>query len=372
LSGTRPKLIVAGAGIGGLAAAIAATDAGCEVTVIERAPEQRPIGAGLSLWPNGVRALRNLGAASWIEGGGAPLGDGGIRRARDGSLMASTSPEQLRERYGEPMVLVHRARLLEALLERLGPERVRFGAEVTSAHQEGRVALASGQSLDADAVIGADGIDSAVRASVLRDGKPRDSGAVAYRAVIDWPGEVPAGEYWGRGEVFGLVPLSGGGLYWYAAFREDAKPADALQGLRARYGDWAEPIPAVLDATDAAAVLRHVLKDRPPAKRWGEGRVTLLGDAAHPMLPFLGQGACCALEDAVALGEALRGSPDAEDSIRAYERARIKRATSLVKGSKTASRAALASGPAAALRDVATSSIPESLRLRQLDRVIGL
>ena len=367
-------MIVAGGGIGGLAAAIAVSDAGCEVTVIERVSEPRPLGAGLSLWPNGVRALRDLGAAGWIEGGGAPVGDGGIRKARDGSLLASTSPELLQERYGEPLVLVHRAACSRPCWNGSGRSGFASEPEVISAHPEGRVGLDSGESLDADAVIGADGIDSAVRESILRDGRRRLGHS-----------RVPGGDRLARRGAGGRVLGPRRGVRHGAALerapvlvrgrsrelqrlREPRGPAGAAAlGLR----EWAEPIPAVLAATDPAALLRHELRDRKPSKRWGEGRVTLLGDAAHPMLPFLGQGACVALEDAVALGRALGGSPDAEDSLRAYERERIGRARMMVKGSRAAAHAALASGPSAAIRDWVSAALPESLRLRQLDRLIG-
>jgi len=372
---------VVGAGVGGLAAAIATAEAGFDVEVLERAELLSPIGAGLSVWPNGVRALRRLRVADWIDAGGTPFGDAGIHRGREGTLIASTSPEQLRARYGEPIALVHRAELLGALIERLGAERVRLGSPVRSASADGTVRLESGEELRAEIVVGADGIDSAVRDSLLGDGPAEPSGIVAYRAVLGWGSALPAGEYWGVGEVFGLVPLSDGRLYWYAAFREDEHdaregpppdPGQLLARLRERFGSWAQPIPAVLQATSPSALLRHPLRDRPPGKRWGAGRVTLLGDAAHPMLPFLGQGACCALEDAVALGESLIAAGEPERGLREYERLRIPRARMLVKRSRSAARAALLARPfLAGLRDDLLGSTPAALRLRQLDRVIG-
>src|SRR5215218_9550922 len=170
-------------------------------------------------------------------------------------------------------------------------------------------------------------------------------------------------------------PLSRRRVYWYAAHRaEHAGDAgeDRLAGLLARHGSWAEPIPSLLAATRPQTLLRHELFDRRPIDAWGRDAVTLLGDAGHPMLPFLGQGACCALEDAVALGAALRDTEDPRTALRAYERDRAPRARRLVDGSRAAARVALASSPLLTrIRDAAMALVPAGVRLRQLDRVIG-
>jgi 2-polyprenyl-6-methoxyphenol hydroxylase-like FAD-dependent oxidoreductase len=248
--------------------------------------------------------------------------------------------------------------------------------EVTRVDPHGTVALTSGKSMSADIVVGADGIRSITRECLLDDGPPEYSGYVAYRSVVDWNGDVPAGEYWGRGEVLGLAPLSQDRVYWYAAHRveeESGGPEGSLAMLRQRHATWAEPVPSILAATDPATVLRHELYDRKPTGSWGRGAVTLLGDAAHPMLPFLGQGACCALEDAVALREALRGSAEPERALRAYERERAPRAKVLVDGSRAAARLCLvSSGLGGRLRNAAMAAVPERIRLRRFDRIVGL
>jgi FAD binding domain len=187
---------------------------------------------------------------------------------------------------------------------------VRFGAEAREVGAAGAVGLVTGEQLEAQVIVGADRINSATRPRCSATVNRAQAGVVAYRAVVDaWDGALAAGEYWGRGEVFGVAPLSRRRAYWYAAYR--AEPAgdageDRLAGLLARHGSWAEPIPRLLAATRPQALLRHELFDRTPIDAWGRDAVTLLGDAGHPMLPILGQGACCALEDAVALGAALR------------------------------------------------------------------
>ena len=135
--------------------------------------------------------------------------------------------------------------------------------------------LADGETIAADVIVGADGLRSVARRHVVDDGAPRASGYVAYRSVVEWPPDLPAGEYWGRGEVFGLAPLSRGRVYWYAAFPVDTdagETADAqLEGLRERYGSWAEPIQGILRATESAKLLRQELFDRDRSKTGAMG-----------------------------------------------------------------------------------------------------
>ncbi len=371
------RIVIIGAGIGGLAAGAILRRDGHDVTVLERAERFEPLGAGLALWPNGARALREIGVGVTADAAEVPRGDAGIRRAHDGKLITAISPEILERRYGAPLALVHRADLQGALLAATGDDVVRFGAEAREVSAEGAVELATGEPLEAQVIVGADGINSTTRAALLGDGPPRPSGAVAYRAVVDdWNGDLAAGEYWGRGEVFGVAPLSRRRVYWYAAHRDGAAAGEAgkdrLAGLLARHGSWAEPIPSLLAATRPEALLRHELFDRAPIDAWGRDAVTLLGDAGHPMLPFLGQGACCALEDAVELAAALRDTEDPRAALRAYERDRVPRARSLVDGSRAAARVALASSPPLTrLRDAAMALVPAGVRLRQLDGIIG-
>ncbi len=357
--------IVVGAGIGGLGAGIALRDAGWEVTVLERAREIRPIGAGLSIWPNGVAALRSLGVGAVADDPGVPRSDGALRRS-DGSALAEFDRASFERRFGAPLVGVHRGDLLDALLGALG-EPPQTGAEVVEVGR-GSVRLDHGEELTADLIVGADGLRSTVRAWTIGDAEPVDSGIVAWRGVASLTGEVPAGEWWGAGCVAGLLPLSAGRTYWYVAYRGAEGDRDEL---RRRAGGFGAPVPEAVAAGEATA-LCHRLFDRPPADRWGRGTATLLGDAAHPMLPFLGQGACSALEDAVALAAALDGAEDVEAALAVYEGARRPRTASLVKGSRGAARVALLEhGPLRAIRDFTVAHIPMALRLRQVAAIVG-
>jgi 2-polyprenyl-6-methoxyphenol hydroxylase-like FAD-dependent oxidoreductase len=355
---------IVGAGIGGLAAGIALRQAGWEATVYEAAPEVRAIGAGLSIWPNGVRALRSLGLGALAAA--APRADGALRRA-DGSALAEFDPDVLEARFGAPLVGFHRADLHEGLITALGSERLRTGMRL-DAIVDGELLFDDGTSVRADLVVGADGLRSTVRASLLGDGEPRDAGLVAYRGVAALDAPVPAGEWWGAGSVAGLLPLGGGRVYWYLAHRGDPDRAE-LPELLAEYG---EPVREAADRTSAEQLLVHRLYDRDPVPSWSRGSATLLGDAAHPMLPFLGQGACSALEDAVALGTAVAAKPDAEAALVEYERARLDRTAALVAGSRKAAKAALLdSRVGQRVRNALVSRAPETIRLRQLDPFVA-
>lgn len=357
---------VIGAGIGGLAAGVALRKAGWSVTVFEHADEIRPLGAGLSVWPNGSRALRSLGLGPLVDQ--APRTGGSLRRA-DGGVLAEFDPDVIEQRYGAPLVGLHRADLHEALLDALGSEHVRLGVEfIALGDDDSSARFADGSSAQADLILGADGLGSRVRTAIVGDGKPADSGIVAFRGVSPITSEVPAGEWWGSGSAAGLLPLLEERVYWYLAFRGDPDPLE----LERRVAEYGAPVREVIGATVADEILVHRLYDRPATSSWSRGSVTLIGDAAHPMLPFLGQGACSALVDAVALGEALAVAETVPAALAAYENARIRRTADLVKGSRQAARVALAgSAVARSVRHALVGWAPASMRLRQLDRVIG-
>lgn len=365
------SVLIVGGGIGGLAAAVALRRAGVAVRVLERAATLEPLGAGLSLFPNAIHALSRLGVE--LDRGSMPVGNerSGIWRW-DASLLVAQDPQQLRLRYGAPLLAVHRADLQTALLHAAGDDVIVPGAELTRLQQDGdgvTATLADGSEQRAGLLVGADGIDSAVRATVVGDGAPTYSGITAYRGVLEMHRPSRVGEFWGDGGVFGVVPLSAEHVYWFATQRE-SDPDGPATDLEVAFGDWSSPIPAILER--AGEPLRHPLCDRPPDAAWTHGRVTLLGDAAHPMLPFLGQGACQAIEDAEALARAVSDEGPAPAALGVYEAARHKRAAMLVNRSRAAGRAAhLRRGWQRSLRDTALRVTPHAVRQRQLDAVIG-
>jgi 2-polyprenyl-6-methoxyphenol hydroxylase-like FAD-dependent oxidoreductase len=338
------KALIAGAGIGGLSAAVALRRGGHEVEVLERVSRLREIGAAVVVWPNGTRALRALGVEPiWLA----------VKRLlilrSDGRRLSELPVSELLEQYGSGMMLVHRAELQAALLTALGDGCVRLGVEVTGFSQDDggvTVRLASGAEESADVLIGADGLRSAVRRQLAGDGDP------IYQGFTAWRGEIPAGRlkldagtgrnWWGRGGEFLAFPLTDGRIYWAGTANapKSARPGPGghKQDVLDRFNAWEDLVNSIIRATAPEAILRTDIYDRPALGTWSVGRVTLLGDAAHPMTPSQGQGACQALEDAVALGRSLQAGRDVSDALKAYERARLRKANRVVTMSRQGSR----------------------------------
>jgi len=369
------RVIVVGAGIGGLAAAIALRRRGIAVSVIERSADPGEIGAGITLWPNAMRALRSLGVADEVAAAGAPVLLGDVRSWRGGVLSPAPFPD-LERRFGEPGIALHRADLHRLLLAALAPDAPRLGARCVGFEEAGEavtVHLADGGRERADLLVGADGLRSTVRAQLWGEAPPRYAGYTAWRAVVA-AAERGTFESWGRGHRFGLVPIGRGRVYWFAtanAAEGGADAADLRSELLRRFGDWHRPIPAVIAATPAAAILRHDIFDRPPLPRWSRGRVTLLGDAAHPMTPNLGQGACQAIEDALVLAACLDGTA-APAALAAYDALRVPRTSALVDQSRTLGRVGqLGAAPLVRLRDAAVKRLPPRTIARRLEPIFA-
>jgi 2-polyprenyl-6-methoxyphenol hydroxylase-like FAD-dependent oxidoreductase len=366
--------IVVGAGIGGLAAAIALRRAGWEVEVFERAATPGELGFALLLAPNAMRALRALGLADRIIAGGAVAEHGEIRRA-DGNVLKRIDFRPVRDRLGEPSVTVLRAVLHGALLETVGPAALRLGspvATVTSDAEGAAVKLASGEVRRARLVVGADGVQSVVRKTLHADEPAaRWSGLIALRGLVRGMPDLGAAVYYGRGCEAGTSPAGSDAVYWFISARADhpGEHPTATGDPRALLDQLHEPFRALVARTDARDLRLDALMERASLAHWGTGPVTLLGDAAHPMLPHAGQGAAQALEDAVALGHALAAATDVEAGLRAYERARMPRTAAIAALARRNARIAIQdSSLTCALRNIAIRLVPDSLMLRaQID-----
>ena len=336
-------MIIIGAGIGGLATAIALRRVGIDAQVYERSVDLAPVGAGLSLWKNALVALDRLGLRDEVRALSVPGMDAGLRTWQGGVLVGSAATE-LAQRFGEYAIVVHRAalqRVLRDRLESLGPGSVHLGKTCVSIDESAggvTARFADGSEAHGPALIGADGLRSVVRAHLHGDTPPRYSGYTAWRGVARFDhGRLRAGESWGAGQRFGQVPMHGGEVYWFATANvpagEHSGDGEQAELLR-RFAAWHDPIEPLIRATDPAAILRNDIYDRPPLRAWGRGRVTLLGDAAHPMTPNLGQGGCQALEDAVVLARSLKDAASIDAGLRAYEAARLPRTSFITLASR--------------------------------------
>ncbi|MFP5504267.1 MAG: FAD-dependent monooxygenase [Candidatus Sericytochromatia bacterium] len=320
------RVLITGAGVGGLALGCALAQRGIEPVVYERAGALKPVGAGLSMQTNALLALRRLGLAEAVKAAGAVLT--GVRfQDWKGNVLAEASLALIVAEFGEPMVVIHRARLHEILLAAMGPERLHLGRVATGFDQDAEgvtLELADGSERGA-ALVGADGLRSVVRERLRGAETLRYAGYTAWRGVCPLPaGGLPARgvEVWGPGMRFGYTPMGSGEVYWFATANAPAGGADGerpREELLSRFEGWAEPVATLIASTPEAALLRTDILDRKPVDSWSRGRVTLLGDAAHPMTPNLGQGACQAIEDAVVLAECLAESPDPVAAFRRYE-----------------------------------------------------
>jgi 2-polyprenyl-6-methoxyphenol hydroxylase-like FAD-dependent oxidoreductase len=376
-SGVAPRIAVIGAGIGGLTAALALAHQGVSCTVFEQAPELREIGAGVALWPPALAVFDHLGIGDAVRALGRPWRIGGLRRA-DGSFLVRYSAAEFAATLGEPTIAVHRGELQSLVLSALDRSRVRTGYQLEAADEpaEGRVTLrfANGSTSVADVVIAADGLRSTVRQGWYPSTKVQDRHYYSWRGTAQQPPATDwheiAGETWGPGGRFGLIPIGASRVSWYAAVNDvgTAEPHE----LHARFGSWHDPIPDVIDATPPAAIWRDRIYDRRPLLRWNTGRIALLGDAAHPMTPELGQGACQAILDAYSLAHRISTEPTSSSAFRAYNRDRKARAWLVTLAARAIGMAGRADGPVSRiLRETAISMLPQGLVLRQLRLVSG-
>ncbi|MFC8393160.1 FAD-dependent monooxygenase [Streptomyces sp. NPDC057238] len=374
------RAIVIGGGIGGLTAAAALHRRGVRVTVLERAGSLEPVGAAISLAPNALRGLDVIGLGDDIRALSAWQGDGGLR-APGGRWLSRTSAAAATERFGGPLVLLHRATLVGHLAALLPSDTVRTATDARlldpgvpgDSGRPARVGTPDGE-LEADLVVAADGIHSAVR-RVLFPGHPGPvyAGFTTWRVVIPLPGvEFASHETWGRGRIWGTHPLKDGRVYAYAAAVAPAgehAPDDERAELLRLYGDWHTPVPDVLAAARPEDVLRHdVHHITEPLPAYHHGRVALVGDAAHAMPPTLGQGGNQAIEDAITLAHHAGDLP-------AYTAARLPRTTGIARRAVKVARFNLMTNRVGiAVRDNAVAALSKAgpaLFLRGFDSIAG-
>jgi len=347
MGGSRPNIAIVGGGIGGLFAANALLAQGLQVSVYEQAPALGEVGAGVFLTPNSVRQLERAGLGPAVEKWGARVGPGSRYFRHDGSPIA---PVQVTDSSGWNATFgMHRADLVELLADALPDNVVHTGHRCTGFEQRddvARVSFSNGAVAEADVIVAADGINSELRPYVFPPSNPVFSGSVAYRGVLpleripDWPTD--AWLMWlGKAKHFLTFPVRAGQLINYVGFvpaDEQMKESWSSPGdpdvLRREFAGWDPRIETLLKQVQMT--FRWALYDREPLPTWTRGRLSLLGDAAHPMLPHLGQGANQSIEDGMALATILARADrtTVPAALAAYERLRRERVAQVQRGAR--------------------------------------
>ena len=352
------NIALVGAGIAGLTAARALQTHGCRVRVYEQAAELGEVGAGLTISPNATHVLNALGLRLTLETIGMRPSRGGVKHWRSGETMVEILRRQeMLDRYGAAYYQVHRADLhsaLAALVLAADPEALLLGhrfVEVREGTDGIEARFANGATVTADVLIGADGARSPVRTQVFGASQPRFTGYIAYRGLVA-TADLPAGLLEpsscisiGPGHTFTRYLIRGGQTVNYVGLAERDDWRDegwsirsSVEELLAEFAGWHEGVRAIIRATPAQSVFKWALFDRDPLPAWTRGCVTLIGDAAHPMLPFLGQGAAMGIEDGLVLARAFAESDSVDEALQRYETARRARTTYVMLKSRETAR----------------------------------
>ena len=320
---------------------------GIETLVLEQVASIREVGAGLSIWSNAVNALRELGLEASVMASASVI-ERNLVQTPAGRLIAKNEFGAVSRRAGAPCICIHRAVLQKILLDSLPPASVRTCARC-SGFDDSSAILESGERIQADILVGADGISSVIRDGLHGAEAPRYAGYKCWRGIRHDNGVLTDRSALlaiGAGSQFGLWPCGAGKVYWFLAKNAPWGTTQTKAEAVAVCRDWAAPVPEVVEGTPEDAILQNDIVDRPPLRWWGRGGVTLLGDAAHASTPNLGQGACQALEDAVVLAHCISGTRPIEAALREYEHLRIPRTTAVVRNSRQTGKALQLDSPA--------------------------
>jgi len=337
------NIAIVGGGIGGLATAKALLNKGFNVQVYERSQVLRPIGAGLSLTPNGLNSLEAIqpGIAELLKQAGSPLHKLTLKRST-GETIAS-KPMAIEQQYGQPMLNIQWSKLQSILASTLPPEIIHLNHRCVGFEQQDdqlTVHFSHQKAIQPDLLIGADGINSVVRQTLIGDGCPNYADRVSWRAVVRYnhkrlsPNAATLITASDEGKNIMLIDVGGGHIFWSAGLRSTddfvhQRKTDAKTRVLERFAEWAEPVADIIKATPEEDIVERPICDRPPLQHWSKGSVTLLGDAAHSVVPSLGQGANMAFEDAYELAECLSVAPNVAAALSAYEKSRIPRTTAI-------------------------------------------
>ena len=344
-----PRIAIVGGGIGGLAAALALESRGAETIVCEQTPALSEIGAGLNVTPNAVKALRALGVEDEVTAAACDTNFLNIRSWDSGRYISRTRRSDFREKFGAPNLGVHRADLLAILAGALKTTDIRTGLRAVAVETRAHSAVArfaDGSEIEADIVVGADGIHSVVRRSLFGADAPRFTGCICWRGMaaadaVPRDINITDGTMWmgphghvvhypvRRGELLNIVAHIDSDGWIEESWTRECDVSEPVETYAAWHADLTRVFPC------SVRWYKWALYDRDPLPRWSKGRATLLGDSAHAMLPYLGQGAAMAIEDGCVLAATIAREPgDLGTALQTYERIRAPRATAAVLGAR--------------------------------------
>lgn len=332
------KVAIIGAGPGGLAAAIALQKQGFDVQVYEKAHEFRPAGTGLGLLPNGLNCLEAIepGLVEAIKLSGCQVRQAILKNINGETIRANPTSRYL-EKYGQPLVTVWWWRLQQTLASRLPSDIIHLNHNCIGFEQNDRgveIYFDNAERVNADLLIGADGLRSAIRKNLIGDGEPRYLGSMCWRSVIKYNQELLNPDEMafikGNQQIVYLLNVGDEHICWITRKLSpdcslSRSPAEVKSRVLHEFAGWGESLRAIVEATEAEKILEGPTCDRLPLTSWSQGRVTLLGDAAHPMAPALAQGANTSFEDAYELAHSLAHSSSIEEALSSYEKHRIER-----------------------------------------------
>lgn len=375
------RIAIIGGGIGGLTVALTLRQFGFESDVFEQAPELLEVGAAIAVWPNAMRVLKQLGVGEEITRRAGTMEQVCWLNSRGKLLNFARFPKS-----DTPPLALHRADLQTVLWHALPSRSIHLGRVSQSFQQEGNeihVRFADGSTISCDLLIGCDGLHSHVRAQILEDLPPVFRGYTVWRGTTAAvPRELrpaTAIEIHGPGQRFGLGPVGLNRIGWWASVNENLKPTetqtqtlDQQRLLLTLFAGWYGPVLELIAGTKAAAIVKTPAVDRLATRKWGQGPVTLLGDAVHPTTPNLGQGGCLAIEDAVILARCLHKYGPGEEALRTYERRRYARTKAVTSYSRIYGSVGQWQSPwATGLRGMALSLVPEAITRRLLQLIFN-
>ena len=365
----KKRIAIIGGGIAGLTFARSLKMDQYEIHIFEKKESFGEIGAAISVFPNALCVMEELGLLEEILDNSGQIKTVYLKTSK-GKILSKSEPKS-----DYPVVCIHRANLHRILLEDIDANLFTNYSLVSLTHLEnGQVELEfeNGEKNIFDAVVGADGIHSKVRKHIISDGDPIFRGYNIWRGIVKTDFDIGYGsETYGRGQRVGIVPIKDGVYGWWATSNEnylqDDSPEETKEKLNRLFGNWHHPIPELIHNTEH--IIKNSLADRKPHKGWTKGNVTLLGDAAHPTTPNLGQGGCMAIEGAYILAKSIQKYGLTNKAFERYEELQFPRSENIVNASLTMGKMGQITNPILiSLRNLAIQTMPASVALKMIDK----